>query len=80
VEQPEVDRIVERLRPEPSWSIRRQEQHVFRGLAGVNEAVVSTLPDESLWRAYALDSIGYWRDWFDQHGPDDDDKPMPSPN
>jgi hypothetical protein len=75
VEQAEVDRIVERLRPDPGWSIRRQEQHVFQGLAGVNEAVVSTLPDESPWRAYALDAIGYWRQWFDNHRPDDE--PLP---
>jgi hypothetical protein len=53
-----------------------QERYVFRELATIAEEVLGRLPDESLWRAYGLDAVAFWREWFEDG--DNEGKPLPS--
>ena len=49
-EDGELDALAERLRPDPAWPIRKQEQHVQQALAQLNRAVLETLSPDSGWR------------------------------
>jgi hypothetical protein len=74
-EDEELDALAERLRPDPAWPIRKQEQHVQQALAQINRAVLETLSPDSGWRSYALDAQDWWTEWFAD--PRNREQPLP---